>query len=177
MNIDNVGPVIKISPPNGSLVRGTQLTVTVTATDPHHVILDNTLSSGTTDSAPFTIPLGTDGPTPWSWAARDALGNMSWTPDTVIVDNTPPSVAFAKAPKNNAHLKSTARLTAATSDKNGISRVQLLVNGHIIATSSNPHHTFALVPSKHGKRFSVAFRAYDKAGNKRDTTKRYYNYR
>jgi hypothetical protein len=119
------------------------------------------------------VNLHKDGPAPLYFVAYDLLGNKIEFKNTLIVDNTPPGVAFAKAPKNNARLKSTARLTAATTDKNGIAKVQLLISGHVVATSSNPHHTFTLNPSKHGKRFSVVFRAYDKAGNHRNTTKRY----
>jgi hypothetical protein len=181
LNIDNAGPVLKVSPSNGTLVRGSQLTVTETAADQHRIFLPALGLPGmgfitSPVSWQYVMALHKDGPASTSFVGYDEYGNRTELTSTVIVDNTPPSVAFASAPANNAHLRSTVRLTAATSDKNSIAKVQLLVNGHVIATSTNPHYGFALVPSKYGKKFSVAFRAYDKAGNHRDTSKRNYNH-
>jgi hypothetical protein len=59
----------------------------------------------------------------------------------------------------------------AATDRNGVARVQLLVNGKVVATDSKAGYSFALNPKKYGKTFTVQLRAYDKAGNVRYTGK------
>lgn len=143
LNIDNTGPVLRISPRTGTLVRGKQLTVTQTATDQHRIAVPALDFPSTWVPSPlsyqYDIALHHDGPISLNLDAYDELGNESWLNNTVIVDNTAPNVAFAKAPKNNAHVTSTISLTAAVSDRYGIARVQLLINGRVVATSSDPH--------------------------------------
>lgn len=180
LNIDNAAPVLKVSPGNRTLVRGKQLTVTWTATDRNRILLPSSPLPGSqliTSPAvwQYTVALHKDGPVSTGYVAVDEYGNRTYIDSTVIVDNTAPSVAFAKAPKDNATLKSSVQFTAAAGDTNGIGKLQLVVNGSVIATSTDPHHTFTLNPTKYGKRFTVAFRAYDKAGNQRDSSKRTYH--
>ena len=93
----------------------------------------------------------------------------------MIVDNTRPTVAFRKAPKNGAKVSRTTTITATASDRNGIARVQLIVNGKQVANDTRSGYAFTLKPAKYRKKFTVKIRAYDRAGNIRDTSQRTYH--
>ena len=60
---------------------------------------------------------------------------------------------------------STFTVTAKATDRFGVARVQLLVNGKVVATDTKAGYRFTVEPEKYGKRFTVLLRAYDKAGN------------
>ena len=92
----------------------------------------------------------------------------------VIVDNTLPALKITKAPRIKSKLKKTTTVTSAAGGRNGVARVQLLVNGKLVATDSKAGYSFALNPKKYGKTFSVQLRAYDRAGNVRYTGKLTY---
>jgi hypothetical protein len=63
---------------------------------------------------------------------------------------------------------------SAASDRNGVGRVQLFVNGKVVATDVKAGYAFALNPKKYGKNFTVQLRAYDRAGTARTTGKLHY---
>ena len=46
----------------------------------------------------------------------------------------------------------------------GINRVEMLINGKVVATDRKAAYRLALNPKKYGKKFTVQLRAYDKAG-------------
>jgi hypothetical protein len=92
----------------------------------------------------------------------------------VQIDNTLPTVSLTKAPKNKAKLTKKVTLKAKASDKYGVTKVQLLVNGKVVASDTKAGYQFTLNPKKYGKKFTVQLRAYDKAGNVRYSTKRSY---
>jgi Big-like domain-containing protein len=126
--------------------------------------------------APYTsatVASGADGARAVTWVVFDNRGNRTTASRTVIVDNTPPAVAFRTAPKNGAKLSKTAAITATASDRNGIARVQLLVNGTPAATAVSGY-AFTLRPAQYGKRFTVQLRAYDRAGNTGTTNRLTY---
>jgi glycine cleavage system H lipoate-binding protein len=88
-----------------------------------------------------------------------------------VVDNTKPKLTMTKGPKNGAKVKSSVKVQAAASDKNGIAKVQLLINGKVVATDSKAAYKFTINTKKYGKKFTVKLRAYDKAGNSTTTTR------
>ncbi|MEU8661058.1 hypothetical protein [Actinoplanes philippinensis] len=53
-------------------------------------------------------------------------------------------------------------------------KVQLLVDGKVVGTDGRAGFAFSLNPKRYGKKFTVQFRAYDRAGNVRYSSKRTY---
>lgn len=108
------------------------------------------------------------------WHAVDAAGNETVLKRSLLVDNRVPSVWIAKAPKNAAKVKKTFTVTATASDTYGIAKVELLINGKVVKADTTAGYTFSINPKKYGKKFTMRFRAYDRAGNVRSTTVRTY---
>ncbi len=177
LNIDNAGPVLKISPRSGTLVRGKQLVVTKTAIDQHDIVLPESADfSSRWQSSPLSyseyLTLHRDGPILLSLAVYDKLGNPASVSSRVIVDNTKAKATFGNAPKNKAKVKGTVKMTATASDKNGVARVQLLVNGKVVATDTTAAYKFSINTKKYGKTIKVQLRVYDRAGNVTTTSVR-----
>jgi hypothetical protein len=63
-------------------------------------------------------------------------------------------------------------VTASASDKSGVARVQLLVNGKVVATDTTAAYHFTVNTSTYGKTLKVQLRAYDEAGNVTTTSAR-----
>jgi hypothetical protein len=167
---------VTVSPAERKLIRGSYFVTTAKATDPHGIAYtmlqgrDASLGTGTS----VRVDSGRDGLRTVTWLSSDKLDNYGYTKRTVIIDNTAPALTIKKAPKNNTRLKAKFSVTAATSDRNGIAKVQVLVNGKVVGTDTRSAYTFTLNPKKYGKKFTVQLRAYDKAGNVRGSTKRTY---
>jgi len=121
------------------------------------------------------VTAGKDGIKTLTWIAIDKLGNYATVKRTVIVDNTAPSLTVTKAPKNKSRVTKTTTLTASSSDRNGVAKVQLLVNGKVVATDTTSRYTLSLNPKKYGKTFTVQLRAYDRAGNAKYSGKLTYH--
>jgi hypothetical protein len=176
--VDDAGPTATATPNNGVLIRGGKFTTSVKASDPAG--LGRSYLSGTdgagrpTSYTSASVVAGGDGKRTVTWVVLDKLGNQSTVTRTVIVDNTAPALALTKAPKNGAKLTKKVALTASATDRNGVARVQLLVNGKVVATDTTAAYAFTLDPKKYGKKFTVQLRAYDKAGNARNSAKLTY---
>lgn len=182
LNIDNVGPVLRISPRAGTLLRGKQVIVTRTATDQHRIALpDSAGFSSPWQSSPLSyidyVALRGDGPIRLEFAVHDALGNPATLSNRVTVDNTKATVAFAKAPKNKAKVKGTVKVTATARDTYGVARVQLLINGKVVATDTTAAYKFSINTKKYGKKLKVGLRTYDRAGNVTNTPTRTWHRR
>jgi hypothetical protein len=104
----------------------------------------------------------------------DKLGNTTVARRVVTNDTVAPALKLTKAPKNNAKLTKNTTLAASASDRNGVAKVQMLVNGKVVATDTKAGYSFTLNPKKYGKTFTVQLRAYDKAGNVKTLGKRTY---
>lgn len=177
LNIDNVGPVLQISPRAGTLLRGKQVIVTRTATDQHRIVVpDSAGFSSPWQPSPLSyieyVALRGDGPIGLDFAVHDELGNPATLSNRVTVDNTKATVAFAKAPKNKAKVKGTVKVTATARDKYGVARVQLLINGKVVATDTTAAYKFSINTKKYGKKLKVRLRVYDRAGNVTTTSTR-----
>jgi hypothetical protein len=105
---------------------------------------------------------------------RDPLNNITQISRKVRVDNTKPAIRISSAPANNSKLTKTVSIAVAASDKYGINRVELLVNGKVVAVDKKAAYRLALNPKLYGKKFTVQLRTYDRAGNVKYTTKRTY---
>jgi hypothetical protein len=175
VRVDTAGPVItSITPANRALVRGSHVTSVVRATDPSGVYGAFPADNRADYKAPFTgvFPVTLDGPRTLTWTVVDALGNKTTAGRVVIVDNTRPSLAITKAPGNGARVSGTVKVSASAGDKNGIGRVELLINGKIVARDTRAGYNFSIKTSKYGKKLKVQLRAYDKAGNLTGTSVR-----
>lgn len=104
--------------------------------------------------------------------AYDHAGNVASATRVVAVDNTRPTVAITKGPKHNARVSGTVRLTVAARDRNGIHRVEVVVNGKLAARDTRAPYTFGIPTRKYGRKLTVMVRAYDRAGNVRYVTTR-----
>jgi hypothetical protein len=175
VTVDNTGPAVTwTGPANNGLIRGTRITSTIHASDASGVLKAQLTGASPDPAAPYssTITAGKDGTRTLTWTVWDRLGNTTMTRRTVTVDNTKARIAFAKAPKNNAKVKAAVTVTAAASDSNGISRVQLRINGKVVATDTKTAYRFSINTAKYGKKLKVQLRAYDKAGNVATTSTR-----
>jgi hypothetical protein len=173
--IDNTGPTIaSITPKNRALVRGAHFNTTVKATDASGILEAYLQNAYIVDQVPYTViaSAGKDGLKTLTWTVTDRLGNTSVATRTVIIDNTTPKVTITKAPRNGAKVKGTITVTASASDRNGINRVELLINGKVVATDTKAAYTFSVKTKKYGKKFTVALRGYDKTGNATKTSPR-----
>ena len=157
---------MSVAPSHNSLIRGTSYVTSVWATDGNGVAATHLQGAGGSATS-VRLPAGADGAKTITWVAVDRLGNSATATRTVIVDNTAPTVKVTKAPKNKAKLTRKVTLTVAASDRNGVARVQLVVNGKVVATDAKAGYSFVLNPKKYGKKFTVQLRAYDRAGNVR----------
>lgn len=176
VHIDRTVSATVVAPAQNTLIRGTSFVTSVTVNDPHGKAYSTILSPvripGSRSAAKVTS--GKDGAKTIVWEVADRLGNVAQFKRTVIVDNTAPAASLKSAPKNKAKLTKTFGVTVNASDKNGIGRVELLINGKKVATDYRAGWGFSINPKKYGKSFTVQLRAYDRAGNSKLTTKRTY---
>lgn len=173
--LDNTGPVITtITPGHRALVRGGTFRTTVYANDGSGIRDAYLHNAYSVSRAPYTVTAsaGRDGLRTLTWYVTDRLGNTSRMSRTVIVDNTRPTLKITKVPKNGATVRGTVKIAASAADRNGIARVELLVNGKVIARDVTAGYTFSINTKKYGKKIKVQLRAYDKAGNTTTTATR-----
>jgi hypothetical protein len=166
--LDNAGPVItSITPGSRALVRGETFRSTVQAHDGSGIRDAYLYGAYSVDRSPYTADAsaGRDGLRTVTWIVTDRLGNAARMSRTVVVDTTRPTLKITKAPKNAAKVRGRVKVRASASDRNGIGRVELLVNGKVIAKDVEAGYRFSINTKKYGKKIKVQLRAYDKAGN------------
>jgi len=184
VTVDNDRPVITGSTTAGSAVRGTFKVSLIGYRDASpfaafEASLDTAThlrSYGQENSRTVTIDSREvpDGKYTLGWHAIDAAGNAAVLTRPLTVDNTAPTVSITKAPKNKAKVTKAFTVTAKASDTYGIAKVQLLVNGKVVTTDTTAGYSFTVNPKKYGKTFAVRVRAYDKAGNVKDSATQTY---
>ncbi|MEU8657018.1 Ig-like domain-containing protein [Actinoplanes philippinensis] len=182
VHVDATGPTItSVTPAQGALVRGNTLRTEIKATDssglnqgyPAVFVTDPFGNQYPLSSAPYRQSLFlVDGPARISWTVYDRFRNPTVVRRDVIMDSTVPSVAFTKAPKNKAKVKGAVKVTASAWDRNGVNRVELLINGKVVARDAKAGYAFSINTKKYGKKIKVQVRAYDRAGNARISTAR-----
>jgi Bacterial Ig domain/Bacterial Ig-like domain len=181
--VDN-DPPTGVFRPSGSYLRGTFTSWPYSEHDNVYVrsmasYLDDHKGGGATDREPFGVRVNSravkDGRHTLTFELTDLAGNTGVARRTVYIDNTLPSIAVTKAPATNAKLTKKVTLKAKASDAYGVAKVQLLVDGKVVATDTQAGYQFTLNPKKYGKKFTVQMRAYDRAGNVRYSAKRTYH--
>jgi hypothetical protein len=179
--VDNDRPAITFAPAANAYVRGTFTTAVTSVKDATGLFyLSGCIGDLTavTYRAPWSVRVNSrgvgDGRRTLEVVAMDKAGNVTTVRRAVTVDNTLPAVTYQQAPKNNAKLTKKFKVTANATDRFGVARVQLLVNGKVVATDAQAAYSFTVNPKNYGKKFTVQLRAYDKAGNLQYTAKRTY---
>jgi len=123
---------------------------------------------GQDTTAPFSVKYNSgkrNGTVKAQWRVFDRAGNSAVYNRSLIADNAAPKVTITSGPKNNAKVKGTVTLKASASDASGIARVELLINGKVVAKDTAAAYSFKIKVSKYGKKFKVRLRAIDKVGN------------
>ncbi|GAA4595396.1 hypothetical protein BJY16_001658 [Actinoplanes octamycinicus] len=135
----------------------------------------NGRSYGSDVAAPYSFRVPTTAAYSYAyltWKLTDSFGHTRVYSQRLIVDNRPPSVSITKAPKNKAKVKGTVKVSVSASDASGIARVELLVNGKVVATDTKAGYVLSVNAKKQKKTIKVQVRAYDKLGNVKYTTTR-----
>ena len=146
--------------PLGSVVRG-RVVVTATAADQHGIGRVQLYAGGrliaTDTSVPYSFAWQSapgNAVVPLELRAYDRAGNLTAVRRSVRADNTAPAVRVAGTRK---------RVTARATDPSGVARLELVVNGRVVARHAGGLHRFT-VPARAR---TVLVRAYDRAGNAR----------
>ncbi|MET8152037.1 S8 family serine peptidase [Actinoplanes sp. NPDC049668] len=178
--VDNDGPTATaVSPASGTKVRGTFTTGLSGVADVSGVTRAELWWNGkyvdVDRTAPYALPVKTgtfSGNVNLSWRLSDKLGNTRTYTRTVVADNKAPAVSITKAPKNKAKVKGTVKVSVKATDTSGIARVELLVNGKVVAKDTASAYLLSFNSKKQPKTMKVRIRAYDKLGNVAYTTTR-----
>jgi thermitase len=171
---DHVAPATSFRSPGGnSLVRG-KVTVAAQATDDVGVAKVQLLADGVVVGTDWVAPYG------FSWQttgrgktvtlglrAYDRGGNVASATRRVTVDNWGPSVRITGPASGTRHVRKTRYVTATAADTNGVTRLELLVDGKVTQRYAGNSHKFGVQTWKHGAVMTVRVRAYDHAGNVR----------
>ena len=100
--------------------------------------------------------------------AYDLTGNSAVATRTLYVDNTVPAVRITRAPRTGTRgIRGTATVLAGATDRYRVSRVEVLVNGRLVARDTLAPYAFRVPTWRYGSKLVVRVRAYDRAGNVR----------
>ncbi|MFC4066949.1 galactose oxidase-like domain-containing protein [Actinoplanes subglobosus] len=171
---DLTGPTAKVRFPftDGYLKAGASLRVD--ATDPHGIAGIELLINGKRQSSLRWDPAAKNGTATMTVRVYDKLNNVTVISRKVVVDNTKPKLRITSAPANNSRLRAKVTIAATATDKVGVKRVELLVDGKVVAVDKKTAYRLVLNPAKYGKKFTVQLRAYDRSGNVVYSAKRTY---
>ena len=120
-------------------------------------------------TAPFAAPLNTagrNGTIKVQVRLTDKAGNQRMMPARHLwADNIAPTASIISAPANGARVKGTVAVSVKAADASGISKVQLLVNGGVVATDTTAGYLLRFNTANRPKTLKVRARVYDRAGN------------
>lgn len=171
--VDVAGPTAtSISPNAGAIIRGSFNSRINGVSDSAGVasarLYVNGKSAGTDATAPYEVkvwPGSYSGSLKLTWELTDGVGDKRTYTRYVVADNKAPTVSITKAPKNKAKIKGTQKVYVKASDSSGISRVELMINGKVVARDTKAGYVLSFNASKQAKGMKVLVRVYDKAGN------------
>jgi hypothetical protein len=83
-----------------------------------------------------------------------------------------PARPAAHSARYGAKVSGTAKVMVSVSDRNGIGRIELLINGKVVAKDLEAGYAFSVNTKKYGKKIKIQLRAYDRAGNATTTATR-----
>jgi hypothetical protein len=184
---DTQPPVVQLTAPaNNATVSNNTITATATATDNVSVSAVEFYVGGilraTDTSSPYSAALDFSSLASGSYSiyaiARDTSNNASQTSAVTVVkpaaaDTTAPTVSIT-APTNGTTVATgatTLNVTASASDAVGVTRVDFYLNNSLYAQDpSSPYSTSISLGSLQSGTHSLFARAYDLAGNTRQST-------
>jgi hypothetical protein len=184
VRVDNDPPTGgAITPASGKRLRGTFTSTLSNVIDLSGVAKTELWANGKyvgvdkTEPYALAVKTGTyNGKLTLLWKATDRWGQTLTLPQrSVTVDNTGPTVSITKAPKHKAKVKGTVKVAVKASDAAGVARVELLVNGKVVAKDTTPGYVLSVNTRKQKKTMKVQIRAYDRVGNVKYTTTRTWN--
>jgi hypothetical protein len=171
--VDEAGPVVgAVSPAQSARVRGTVTSTLSRVTDGAGVaraeLWANGKLVGADTTAPYSLPVRTgtfNGAMDLRWKVTDKIGNVRVVTRRVTVDNRAPAVSITAAPKHRAKVKGRVTVRVAASDPAGVARVELLVNGTVVARDTTAGYVLSVDTAKQRTTMAVRVRAYDRLGN------------
>ena len=176
-NPDTTAPTVSVTAPaNNATVSGTA-TVTATASDNIGVtkveFYLNGVLKATDTAGPYSYAWDTRTAANGSYTliarAYDAAGNVGQTGNVVVTVNNPditaPTISVT-APANNATVSGTVTVTADSSDLNGVTKVEVYLNGTLKATDTTVPYSYAWdTQTVANGSYTLTAKAYDAAGN------------
>jgi hypothetical protein len=180
VRVDGDGPVAAaVTPAQSTRVRGAFTAGLSAVTDvsgyTEAELLVDGRSLGRDRTAPyaFRVPTGSySGDVDLTWKLTDRFGNKRSYTRRVIADNAGPAVSITKAPGNRARVKGTVKVSVKAADASGVARVELLVNGKVVARDYKAGYLLSLNAGKQKRTMKIQVRAYDKLGNVKYTSTR-----
>jgi len=178
---DTVPPAAAITAPVAGAVVSGAVEVAVAASDDTGVaqvaLSANGRLLGTSQTAPASFHWDTTTVSNGSWTlqamATDAAGNSGTSQVVVQVNNadtTPPAVRIT-SPSSGITVGKSTKVSVTASDNVGVTKVQLLIDGKLLATSTQATTTFTWNTSKLSKgSHYVQAQAFDAAGNSTRST-------
>lgn len=164
---DDVAPVVRIlTPSSGQVLSQTSLTVTGAVDDASATVTVNEVAA-TVQGGLFTatgLPVGA-GPVTLLAQAADPAGNVSTDQVTLTVDVTPPTIGTLAVPAD-VTAGTAVVLWADADDDLGLARLDLLVDGRLVASGTGAVSvSFTVPPDKPvNDTLAVTARAVDVAG-------------
>lgn len=177
---DTTDPTVSITAPTDSTTVSGTINITANASDNVGVtrveFYRGATLLGTDNSSPYSYSWDTtavaDGAYALTARAYDAADNNATSSAiTVTVDNTPPAditnpTVSVTAPANGSTISGTVNVTANASDNIGVTSVQFLVDGAVVATDmDSPYSTSVDTATLQNGSHIITARAYDAAGN------------
>ncbi|MEU4692122.1 S8 family serine peptidase [Actinoplanes sp. NPDC023714] len=166
--VDNAGPVATVNPAQNKRLRGTFTTSVTGVRDASGVAKAELWANGKYLGTGYSKKVATgklNGTVKLVWKLTDKLGNSRTYTRNVIADNKAPTVSITKAPKNRAKVKGTVKVYVSAKDASGVARVELIVNGKVVAKDVKAGYVLSANTKKQKKTMKVRVRAYDKLGN------------
>ncbi|GAA2515933.1 S8 family serine peptidase [Pilimelia columellifera] len=177
--VDNVVPALSVSSPVANGYARSTVRVHTSASDLSGVSRVSLYVNGALVSTDTAAPFAPgwysgrySGRVLLTVKAWDAAGNVKAHSRYVTVDNAAPAVGFRSAPRSGARVSRTVTVTANAGDRYGIARVDLLVNGRVVARDYTSGYAMRVNTDRFGRKLTVALRAVDRAGNSRITSSR-----
>jgi subtilisin family serine protease len=135
--------------------------------------------AGNSKVSPWSVnwnSAGRNGPVNLELRVYDKANNLLTLKQTVIADNTAPTVQVTSAPADGAKISGTVSVGYTGSDTYGIARYELLVNGVVRQTHTATSPAFTFISTGYpATNIKVQVRAYDVAGNSAVTPTRTYH--
>ena len=168
--LDNAGPTATtMSPASKAKVRGTFTATLSGVADASGIAATELRANGRLigrNASSFKVATGSfSGNVDLVWKLTDQLGNTRTYPRVVVADNKAPTVSITKAPKHRAKVKGTVKVYVKAADASGIARVELIINGKVVARDATAGYVLSTNSTKQKKTMKVQVRAYDKLGN------------